>query len=71
MNWVVFCVLLGFALLNLLGVGIYHYEWKHADPHKDWHCKEFYWTTFYFLLVGTGYCLAKLIHWITEKCKKM
>lgn len=71
MNLVVFCVLLGFALFNLLGVGIYHYEWKHAEPYKDWHCKEFYIWTPYLLLLGTAYCVLRLILWIVEKCRKM
>ena len=30
MNWLIFSVLTGLVLFNLLGVGIYHYEY-----HKD------------------------------------
>ena len=69
MNWVVFCVLLGFVIFNLLGVGIHHYEWKHAVPYKDWHCKEFYTWTAYLILFGTAYCVLRLILWIKEKIK--
>ena len=71
MNWVVFCVLLGLVIFNLLGVGIHHYEWKHAVPYKDWRCKEFYiWTT-YLILFGTAYCVLRLILLIIEKIKKI
>ena len=65
MNWVVFSVLTGLVLFNLLGVGIYHYEWKHTPfQYKTWKCKEFYMWTIYLLLFGTAYCVLRLILWI-------
>lgn len=63
MNWVVFGVLMGLAIFNLLGVGIYHYEWKHDKYRKDknWKCKEFITWTIYLLLFGTAYCVLRFI----------
>ena len=71
MNWVVFCVLMGLAFFNLLGVGIYHYQWKHDKyQHKDWKCKEFYLWTAYLILFGTTYCVLLFILWVKSLFSK-
>lgn len=60
MNWVVFGVLLGFALFNLLGVALFHWEWK-AD-FKDWKTNKHFWTwTVMLLLFGTAYTVLRFI----------
>lgn len=69
MNWVVFSVLVGLVLFNFLGIGIYHYEWKHEVPHKDWHCKEFYIWTAYLFFVGIAYVVMKIIIWVINKIR--
>lgn len=68
MNWVVFGVLLGFAIFNLLGVGIWHYEYrkdnetyeKYANRNalKD---KSFWGWTVMLLLFGTAYVVLRFI----------
>lgn len=69
MNWVIFLVLVGLVLFNFLGVGIFHYEWKHGVPHKDWRCKEFYFWTAYLFFVGIAYVVLKCIIWVINKIR--
>ena len=69
MNWVIFSVLVGLVLFNFLGVGIFHYEWKHDAIHKDWHCKEFYIWTAYLFFVGIAYVVLKCIIWLINKIR--
>lgn len=69
MNWVLFGVLLGFGLFNLLGVGLYHYEYrkennmyeKYASRNAltDWN--GFWKWTICLLLFGVAYVVLRLI----------
>ena len=71
MNWVVFCVLLGLVLFNLLGIGIYHYEWRKDSTNPDsWKCQQFYIWTAYMFLCGIAYCALRLIIWVKGLFKK-
>ena len=68
MNWVVFGVLLGLAVFNLLGVGMYHYEYrqdnnkyekyKNRNVLKD---KSFWTWTICLLLFGIAYVVLRFI----------
>lgn len=73
MNWVVFGVLLGLAVFNLLGVGIWHYEWRndHKEAPQQWKKDKHFWTwTIYLLLVGIAYVVLRAIIWVKEKIAK-
>ena len=64
MNWVVFGVITGLIVFNLLGVGLWHYGY-----HKDYGCRKDYWKTdktfwtwtVYLFFFGTAYCVIRLI----------
>lgn len=68
MNWVIFSVLTGLVLFNLLGVGLYHYEYhkdnmtykKYANRNalKD---KGFWGWTIMLMLFGTAYVILRVI----------
>jgi hypothetical protein len=73
MNWVVFGVLLGLVFFNLLGVGIYHYEYKkdYERIPDNWKKDSGFWKwTVYILLFGTAYCVLRLIIWIKDLLTK-
>lgn len=68
MNWVIFGVLTGLVLFNLLGVGMYHYEYrqdnnkyekyKNRNALKD---KGFWGWTIMLMLFGTAYVVLRVI----------
>lgn len=68
MNWVIFSVLTGLVLLNLLGVGLYHYEYhkdnmtyeKYANR-KALKDKSFWGWTIMLVLFGTAYVVLRVI----------
>lgn len=68
MNWFIFSVLTGLVLFNLLGVGIYHYEYhkdnmtyeKYANR-KALKDKEFWSWTIGLLLFGIAYVVLRFI----------
>ena len=65
MNWVVFSVLTGFVLFNLLGVGLFHNEWKNEHKKGEWKKSFDFWKwTVYLFLFGICYCVIRLILWI-------
>ena len=68
MNWVIFSVLTGLVLFNLLGVGLYHYEYhkdnmtyeKYANR-KALKDKSFWTWTIMLVLFGTAYVVLRVI----------
>ena len=64
MNWVVFSVLTGLVVFNLLGVGLYHYQWKQEHKAGEWKCKTFALWTAYLFVVGICYVIIRLGLWI-------
>jgi hypothetical protein len=71
MNWTVFCILLGFVILNLVGVALWHREYKieHADRNKWKTDKNFWKWTIYLFLFGTAYSVLRLILYIKSLFK--
>ena len=62
MNWIVFGVLTGLIVFNLLGVGIWHYEYAHETHKVIWKKDKSFWVwTVMLLLFGTAYCVLRLI----------
>lgn len=71
MNWVLFSVLLGFGLLNLLGVGIYHYQYARETHKVVWYKDKTFWlVTVYNLFVGVTYVVLNLIYILMKYEKK-
>lgn len=71
-DYVVLFVLLGLLLFNLLGVGIWHRQWKLDYPGRDWlHNKDWWKWTVCLLLFGICYVIilpiGKFIEWIHNK----
>lgn len=50
-------VLICFLLLNMTGVGMYHYAWKHESG-KSWKCGEFFLNTAILLVIGVTYLIS-------------
>ena len=76
MNWVVFGVLVGFAALNLLGVGLYHnFYYNHQkslpeEKRKTWYKDPEFWKwTISLLIFGAAYSLLRLIIWLRSLIK--
>lgn len=70
-NIVVTLVILGLVILNLVGVGLWHHEYKteHADRNKWKTDKNFWKWTIYLLLFGTAYSVLRLILYIKSLFK--
>lgn len=68
MNWVLFLVLLGFGLMNLLGVGLYHHQYA-SEVHKlVWYKDLKFWSwTIITLIIGVAYVLARLVEYVIVK----
>ena len=68
MNWIIFSVLTSLVLFNLLGVGLYHYEYhkdnmtyeKYANR-KALKDKNFWTWTIMLVLFGTAYVVLRVI----------
>lgn len=65
MDLTLFFILLGFALCNFVGLGLWIHEYK-QEPHdvvwyKDW---KFWVWFFYVLILGTAYAVLRLILYI-------
>lgn len=71
MNWTVFCILLGFAIGNLIGFGLWLHEYI-CDTHKvEWYKDGKFWLWFLYILVfGTAYVVLRLVLYIRELLKR-
>ncbi len=71
MNWVVFFVLLGFGLGNLVGLGLWLNEYIHESHKTVWYKDGKFWLWFFYLLVvGIAYAVIKLIQYIAGLIRK-
>lgn len=68
MNWTLFFILLGFGLFNLLGVGIYHHEYREENKKYEKYAnrnalkdKGFWGWTIMLMLFGTAYVVLRFI----------
>lgn len=70
-NIVVTLVILGLVILNLVGVGLWHHDYKieHVDRNKWKTDKNFWKWTIYLLLFGTAYSVLRLILYIKSLFK--
>lgn len=65
---VVFWVLLVLGVLNLLGVGLFHYQYAHEDHKAVWYKdKEFWLWTVYIFFIGVAYDVVRLAEYFISK----
>lgn len=70
MSTVTFWVLLGYILLNLLGEGLYHYQYAHETHKVVWYKDKTFWIwTVYILFLGVAYDGIRLVEYILNKIR--
>lgn len=71
MNWTLFWILLGFGIGNLIGFGLWLYEYIHEKHSVKWYKDGKFWLWFFYtLLFGIAYAVLKLILYIKELIKR-
>ena len=71
MNWTLFFILLGFGIGNLIGFGLWLYEYTHGKHNVKWYKDGNFWLWFFYtLLVGTAYAVLRLILLIVSLIRK-
>lgn len=69
MDWYPYAVFIGFAVFNLVGLGLYHNNWKIAEPELSWKSPKFFLMTLFCLVFGTAYCLVLPAEKIIDKIR--
>ena len=67
----IICILLGFGIGNLIGFGLWLYEYTHEKHSVKWYKDGKFWLWFFYtLLFGIAYAVLRLILYIKELINK-